>query len=53
MSLLGAEEQQRIVERKSRQHLQDCLADLRCNEALLREEEQRSQLTAARPGAAR
>ena len=38
-SLLSAGEQQRVFEARSRQHLRDCLAGWRCNEATLTAEE--------------
>lgn len=40
-SLLTAGEQQRLFDLRSQQHLQDCLAGMRCNTALLSEQEQR------------
>jgi hypothetical protein len=40
-SLLTADEQQRLYELKSQQHFLDCMAGLRCNKALLSEQEQR------------
>ena len=38
-SQLTAAEQQQVFELRGRQHLQDCLAGLRCNEASLSDEE--------------
>jgi hypothetical protein len=46
--LLSAGEQQRVFEARSRQHLRDCLAGWRCNEATLTaEERQRVQASVA------
>jgi hypothetical protein len=48
-SLLSASEQQRVFEARSRQHLRDCLAGSRCNEATLTaEERQRVEASVAR-----
>jgi len=47
-SLLSVGEQQRVFEARSQQHLQDCLAGWRCNEATLTvEERQRVQASVA------
>ena len=47
-SLLSAGEQQQVFEARSRQHLRDCLAGWRCNEAALTaEERQRVQASVA------